>query len=88
MQRIIQFSKIIVKTNKHVFLIWYQYNSVENTISGEISYNIGFPGQFRNFVDQIHFMSIQFRRFGVMHNRFVIRFYYPSIRICIDAIQI
>ena len=25
---------------------------------------IGFPGQFRNFVDQIHFMSIQFRRFG------------------------
>ena len=26
--------------------------------------NIGFPGQFRNFVDQIHFMSIQFRRFG------------------------
>ena len=27
-------------------------------------FNIGFPGQFRNFVDQIHFMSIQFRRFG------------------------
>ena len=26
--------------------------------------NIGFPGKFRNFVDQIHFMSIQFRRFG------------------------
>ena len=25
---------------------------------------IGFPGQFRNFVDQINFMSIQFRRFG------------------------
>ena len=27
-------------------------------------FSIGFPGQFRNFVDQIHFMSIQFRRFG------------------------
>ena len=27
-------------------------------------HNIGFPGQFRNFVDQFHFMSIQFRRFG------------------------
>ena len=23
-----------------------------------------------------------------MHNRFIIRFYFPSIRICIDAIQI
>ena len=28
------------------------------------AHSIGFPGQFRNFVDQIHFMSIQFRRFG------------------------
>ena len=36
---------------------WWEHLGIEED-------NIGFPGQFRNFVDQIHFMSIQFRRFG------------------------
>ena len=53
-----------------------------------LQFYIGFPGQFRNFVDQIHFMNIQFRRCRVMHNRLVNRFYFSSIRICIDTIQI
>ena len=50
---------------------------------------IGFPGQFRNFVAQMHFMSFKFRRFGsCTTDGFVIRFHFPSIRICINANQI
>ena len=41
--------------------VWIENAALLNSL---MKSNIGFPGQFRNFVDQIHFMSIQFRRFG------------------------
>ena len=44
---------MIITICKHYYDNMFQQKSI-----------IGFPGQFRNFVDQIHFMSIQFRRLG------------------------
>ena len=49
--------------------------------------NIGFPGQFRNFVDQIHFMSIQFRRFGSCTTQLSFDFIFPAFDFALTPIK-
>ena len=56
--------------------------------AGAAAATIGFPGQFRNYVDQIHFMSIQFRRFGSCTTDLSFDFIFPAFAFCIDATQI
>ena len=50
-------------------------------------YSIGFPGQFRNFVDQIHFMSIQFRRFGSCTTDLSFDFIFPAFDFAMTPIK-
>ena len=49
--------------------------------------NIGFPGQFRNFVDQIHFMSIQFRRFGSCTTDSSFDFIFPAFEFALTPFK-
>ena len=49
--------------------------------------NIGFPGQFRNFVDQINFMSIQFRRFGSCTTDSSFDFIFPAFEFVLTPIK-
>ena len=48
---------------------------------------IGFPGQFRNFVDQIHFMSVQFRRFGSCTTDSSFDFIFPAFEFALTPIK-
>ena len=49
--------------------------------------NIGFPGQVRNFVDQIHFMSIQFRRFGSCITDSSFNFIFPAFEFALTTFK-
>ena len=49
--------------------------------------NIGFPGQFCNFVDQIHFMSIQFRRFWSCTTDLSFDFIFPAFDFALTPIK-
>ena len=48
---------------------------------------IGFPGQFRNFVDQIHVMSIQFRGFGSCTTDSSFDFIFPAFEFASTPIK-
>ena len=49
--------------------------------------NINFPGQFRNFVDQIHFTIIQFRRFGSCTTDSSFDFIFPAFEFALTLIK-